>query len=267
MTRDFVVLEGYDLVLGHRVLQPLEVLERLGARIVEQRIEVGVEHLPAAAVDLRDVGLIEVRQRLVVFVDDRLLHAGLLQLQAGIQHLVPVRRHRDLMVLENLPVVLESDQIGVVRQAIQLVVVGHVADRVVRHLVFVLVDLGKILLDRDQPAGQRPARQPVLAAIHDVGGRAAPETQHHRVEVVRPGVVGELDLEARTGGFELGDVVLDRLERIVPDDEIERGRVLGEDPCRQSAKRRPGARGCEQSASREPVLHHCLPVLAAAALV
>ena len=75
MILDLVGLRRHDLVLGEGVLQPLELLEGLRFRIVEQGLKVFVEHLAAAAVHLGDEGVVEVRQLLIVFVDDRLLHA------------------------------------------------------------------------------------------------------------------------------------------------------------------------------------------------
>ena len=44
--------------------------------IVEDRLLVLVEEIAAAAIDLRDEGVEEVRQLLVVLVDDRMLHAA-----------------------------------------------------------------------------------------------------------------------------------------------------------------------------------------------
>ena len=222
----FVRLRRHDLVLGEGVLQPLQLLEGLRLRIVEQRVEIRVEHVAAAAVDLRDEGIVEVRQLLIVLVDDRLLHARLLQLEAGGENVVPGLRHRDAVLVEDFLVVDEADDVGVVRQAIELVVVGHVAERVVGRPLLVLRDLGEILLQGHQPAGRRPGRQPVLPGVDHVGLGVAAQPQHHGVVIVRPGVVGDVDLDAGILGLELGDVVLDGIERVVPDDELE-GHVLG----------------------------------------
>ena len=152
-----VILEGDDVVLLHGILQPLQVLEGFGARIVEHWIQIRIKHLAAPAIHLRDEGWIEVGQRLVVFVDERLLHPRLLQLEAGLQHLLPCRRHGDLVIFENLVVVLESDEIRVVRQAIELALVRHVAHGIVRNLVLVGRNRREVVLDRHEPPGQRPA--------------------------------------------------------------------------------------------------------------
>ena len=40
--------------------------------------------------------------------------------------------------------------------------------------------------------------------------------------IVGPGIVGDVDLDPGIGLLELTDIVLDGLERIVPDDEFER---------------------------------------------
>ena len=251
----FVRLRGHDPVLREGVLQPLQLLEGLRLRVIEQRVEVGIEHVAAAAVDLRDEGIIEIRQLLIVLVDDRLRHARLFELQARGEDVVPGLRHLDAVLVEDFLVVNEADDVGVVRQAVELVVVGHVAERVVGRLLFVLRDLGEIFFQGHEPAGRRPGRQPVLAGVDHVGLGIAAQPQHHRVVVVGPGVVGDVDLDAGILGLELGDVVLDRLERVVPDDELE-GHVLG---ARVVRLNRPEHGRERQRARREQRLSHHAP--------
>jgi hypothetical protein len=115
------------------------------------------------------------------------------------------------------------------------------------------------IVERGEEAGGGPGRQPVLSDIGDIGLRAAAEAQDHRVVIVLPGVVGDVDLDAGVLRLELARVVLDRVEGIVPDDEFERN-VL-----------RQGCR-CEDPASgqcaggEEPAkCHVVLPVPVAAA--
>ena len=226
MIFDFVGLRRHDLVLGEGVLQPLQLFPRLGLRIIEQRLEVLVEHLAAAPVHLGHEGVVEVRQLLVVLVDDRLLHARLLELEAGGQHVVPGLRHRDAVIVEDLLVVDEADDVGVIGQAVELALIGHVAERVVGRAVLVFGDLGEVFLERHQPARRRPRRQPVLASVDDVGLGVTAQTQDHGIVIVGPGVVGDVDLDPGILLLELLDVVLNGLERVVPDHELE-GDVLG----------------------------------------
>ena len=101
--------EGYDVVLPHGVLNPLEVLERLRVRIVEQRVQIVVEHPPAAAVNLAQERRIEVGNSLIVLIDERVLHARRLELEAGLQDIVPSLGHGDAVLIENLLVEHEGD--------------------------------------------------------------------------------------------------------------------------------------------------------------
>ena len=119
---------------------------------------------------------------------------------------------------------MKRDRVGVIGQAVELALVGHVAQRERRH---VRLEVGehvgrRDVVERREESGRGPGRQPVLADIGDVGRRAAAEAQHQAVLVVRPGVVGDLDLDAGIRRLELAGVVLDRVERVVPDGEFER---------------------------------------------
>ena len=87
-----------------------------------------------------------------------------------------------------------------------------------------LVDraLRRDAVERRDEAGCAPGRQPILTAIDDIGRRIAADAQDQAVVVVGPGIVGDVDLDARVLGLELADIVLNGLERVVPDDEFQR---------------------------------------------
>jgi len=140
-----VLVEGHEVVLHLGVLQPLQVLEGLGVRVVEHRIQLVVEHAAPAAVDLGGERRVEVGQAGVVLVNDGILHPSGFELEALAEHLIPVLGRGHTIVAQDLLVVLEGDQVGVVGKTVQLAVVGHVRQSVGGGLLLVLLDVGEVV--------------------------------------------------------------------------------------------------------------------------
>jgi hypothetical protein len=107
--RFVVVRLDQTLLIG--IGDPLQLLVGAVVGIGEQRIELGIEQLRTAAIRLRDEGVVEVRELLVVLVDDRLIHAAGLQLLGRRRHLLPGRGHGDAGIGEDLLVVDEADRV------------------------------------------------------------------------------------------------------------------------------------------------------------
>ena len=215
--------------LGEGVGEPLQLLVGTVLRIVENSLLLAIEELGAATIGLRHEGIEEVRKLLGVFIGDRMLHAVRLELLGGSRHLFPGLGHGDALIFEDLLVVDEGDRVGVVRQAVELALVGHVAQCEAGNVFLQIVHRARRrdVVQRRHESGRGPSRQPILTAVDHVGGRVATKAQNETVVIVRPSIVGDLHLDARIGRLELLDIVLDGFQRIVPHHEFQRD-VLGQ---------------------------------------
>ncbi len=118
-----------DEILFEGLRQPFELLVSGIVRIVEDRLSILVEELTATAVNLRDEGVEKVRQLLIEFINDRMLHSVCFQFFGRRHHLLPSARDSDAGVIQDFLIVNERNGIGVIRKTIELPIIGHVGQR------------------------------------------------------------------------------------------------------------------------------------------
>ena len=214
---------GRQLLLDH-IGQPGQLLAGGALGLIKNGIQILVEPFAAPAKHHRREVIVGGRQARRKFECDRRLDALAPQELGLIRQFLPRRRGLgDAFVFEELGVVLERGDVGIVREAIHLPVIGHVLKRVADNLRRIeRARPGQVVFQRHYPPGPRELWEPVAAVVQHVQRGLAAEPVDHRLVVLRPRDVVELNRNrAVVGALELVDVVLDGIDAVAPDGEVE----------------------------------------------